>query len=36
MNMDTRVGIDCGGQAGWRGTKRKNWDNYNSTINKIF
>ena len=23
------------GAAGWRGTKGKNWDNYNSTINII-
>ena len=35
IDMDNGVGIAWGsGGAGWRGARGKNWDNYNSIINK--
>ena len=36
LDMNSGVGIPEGvGGAGWRGQRGKNWDNYNSIINKI-
>ena len=37
MDVDNRVGTDCGVGAGWwRGAKGEKWDNCNSINNKIF